>query len=1035
MLELKSFKGLKEKLLSTDDLFFEQLPSSLFSLLTSFSFNTLKKDILLISTTHRKDLFFEDLLFFQKTSPIEFFLSDAIFDEKMESKDSLGRRYEALKEIALKKEQKILICPLLAAIQKIPAKEDILSALQVWKKGTKLNELEKTLFSLGYKKVSTVSEKGEFSLRGAILDLFSPSSTHPHRVEIFEEEIESIRLFDPSSQKSIEKVKEILICPTNELKAEAYILDYLSSPLVIFDDLLGLEDTWAKIKSSFASDPLHTFFLKAQENRKFYFSKEKEGALCEEKNEGIDIFNLKLKAKKVVLPSFFLPEDLELPDAKLNLLYETQKEKDILENRFKAHKEKFFMEGYLSEGFFLPLDNIAYIPAVELTHHQKLRRQIARNINFIPASEYHQLESGDTVVHFHSGIARFLGIEKQKDIKGKETEFLVLEYAEKSRLLVPLSQAHLVSRYIGSKEEKPILSQLGGKKWQTAKVQAQKKITGYAFELLNLYAERSLEKGFQYPEDSDEVKIFELDFPYCETIDQLKAVREIKEDMRSDKAMDRLILGDVGYGKTEVAMRAAFKAVVDGQKQVVVLVPTTVLAQQHYETFSTRMANYPLSIEVVSRFHAEKKNKEILKMVKDGKVDILIGTHRVLSKDVSFSNLGLIIIDEEQRFGVRSKEHLKKLKKNVDCLSMSATPIPRTLYMSLMKIKDMSAINTPPQDRLPVKTIISTSEEAIIKNAITNELAREGQLFFIHNRVETIAQKADYIKSLVPHATIITVHGQMESDKLDNLFHLFKEHKADILVATTIIENGIDIPNANTIIIDRAHTFGLADLYQLRGRVGRWNRSAFAYLLVPKNEMSEIAQKRLFAFLESGGLGSGMKIAMRDLEIRGAGDILGARQSGQISNIGFHLYCKLLKKTVNALKLKAPISFEEVKLEFSFPAFIPESYIPELELRMEFYHRLGSAESEKEIDEIIAELKDRFGQFPEELLWLYHLSRLRFFLNQNLFSYLKFLPHSLYAEQKSGKKSIKKSILLPHKLDPSHLDGLIVDLLKKNFEF
>lgn len=600
---------------------------------------------------------------------------------------------------------------------------------------------------------------------------------------------------------------------------------------------------------------------------------------------------------------------------------------------------------------------------------------------------------------------------------------------------VPLSQAYLVSRYIGSKEEPPALSHLGSKRWQTTRMNAQAQIVGYANELLQLYAERAVQGGFRYPPDSEITTQFERDFPYTETQDQALAIQAVKEDLISDKPMDRLICGDVGYGKTEIAMRAAFKAVADGKKQVAVLVPTTVLAMQHFETFSQRMSGFPIHIAAASRFHTPKELKETLQKVTFGQIDILIGTHRLLSKDVRFKDLGLIIIDEEQRFGVKAKEHLKKFKANVDCLTLSATPIPRTLYMSLVHARDMSTINTPPQDRLPIKTIIAETNFDLIQNALMRELARSGQAFYIHNRVETIFGRAEQIQKLVPSARIGIVHGQMDPDAVDAIFHRFKQGELDLLFATTIIENGVDIPNANTILIDRADTYGLADLYQLRGRVGRWNRTAYAYFLIPKNiRLPEPARKRLNALVEAGGYGGGMKIAMRDLEIRGAGDILGIQQSGQVSAIGFHLYCKMLKRAIDALKKQVPVSFNETKMEFGFDARLPENYINEVSLRMELYYRLGEASTFSEIDALLAEMTDRFGTPPDPVIWLYHLTRIRAFAAANHFSLLKFNHLSLIAEQQMGKQVNRQTLLLPKKMQfPKELEDYVIEQLAKHF--
>jgi transcription-repair coupling factor (superfamily II helicase) len=613
---------------------------------------------------------------------------------------------------------------------------------------------------------------------------------------------------------------------------------------------------------------------------------------------------------------------------------------------------------------------------------------------------------------------------------------MVLEYAEGSKLYVPLSQSYLVSRYIGAHEERPVLSKLGSPKWQQTKALAQQKIIGYAAELLELYAQRSLEKTAVLGEDSEELQLFEQEFPYTETVDQLLAVQAIKEDLKAKKPMERLLSGDVGYGKTEVAMRAAFKMAFEGKKQVALLVPTTLLALQHFETFQERFQGYPLKIGLLSRFQTPKQNLKTLQELKTGDLKIIIGTHRLLSQDVVFHDLGLLIIDEEHRFGVRAKEKLKKLRQNqkIDALSMSATPIPRTLYMSLINIRDISQINTPPQDRLPIQTILTESSEELIREAISLETARQGQLFILHNRVETIFQRKAFLEKIAPQARLFVVHGQMSALEIENIFHAFKNYAADILLTTTIIESGIDIPNANTILIENADTFGLADLYQLRGRVGRWNRRAFAYLLVPKGrKLSDLARRRLAALAEAPLFGGGAKIAMRDLEIRGAGDLLGAKQSGQLAQVGFHLYCKLLKKAIEALKAKKPFSFLEPKMEFSQKALLPESYIREKEIRMEIYHRLGEASSASELDLLFQELCDRFGKPPEETAWLFSFTRLKLAATESSIFHLKFGERTLFLEKQAGDKKFSQVFVLPSEVQkkPALLERFVLDLFQK----
>jgi len=1034
-----------------------------------------QKNILILTGGTREDRLFENLSYFMKV-PLEFPSWETLPSEDIPpSPDIVGKRFEVLYSLSQKKGPHIILCPLQSLLQKIPSKETLKDKFHLLsvKDTIDFENLPALLTSLGYKRETVVSDKGQFAVRGGIVDLFPISSSDPFRIEFFGDEIESIRAFDPIGQKSIEKKHSFFLTPAKEdafLKEDLVSLfDYLEGEtLLIFDDLLQIEDQLVSLKRLPQTSNEKFFFSfsdllqKNHTTQKIFFTKESMedlSSLKKEKKERyfeditFEMFDQKLSAKRFfhtfMRPIYFFGSD-ESPDlfqgissfadSKLKLFFvsTTSKQEAYLKKQlapFKLPADTHFEKGYLASGFVLTDLPLAVVPEIEWTQRERVRRQKWRNTYHTPASEFHELTPGDLVVHFHSGIGKYLGMEKQTNHLGQKSEFMVIEYAENSKLYVPLTQAHLVGRYIGSNETAPSLSNLGTKRWEQTKAKAQKQIIGYASDLLHLYAEREIEGGFTYPSDTDEMIQFEKDFPYEETQDQLEAISALKCDMISEKAMDRLICGDVGYGKTEVAMRSAFKAAFDGKKQVAVLVPTTVLALQHYDTFRQRMQGYPIEVAALSRFNTPKENKAILEKIKEGKVDIVIGTHRMLSKDVNFKELGLIIIDEEQRFGVRAKEHLKKMKKGVDCLTLTATPIPRTLYMSLINIREISVISSPPHDRLPTKTILSENEDTMITNAVLRELSREGQVFFIHNRVETIYRRADHVQKLVPQARIAIVHGQMDADAVDQIFHSFKSGEADILFATTIVENGIDVPNANTIFIDRADTFGLADLYQLRGRVGRWNRTAYAYFLTPQNRvLPEQSRKRLNALLEAGGYGGGMKIAMRDLEIRGAGDILGVQQSGQISAIGFHLYCKLLKRTVDSLKKKAPVSFVETKVEFPFDASIPEDYIAETSLRMEMYHRFGDATSLKEIDGIFNELKDRFGSPPEPVVWLHHLMRIRCHVSANQFTFLKITPSAIIAEQTKGKKTIKKNVPFPVKpSNASELEEITILMLQNHF--
>lgn len=1059
--------------------------------LLSLIFQKMQKNILVISS-QTNDQLLEDLLFFGLNHVIDFPAWETLPGEEIPpSFDLMGKRLEALHQITSSSTPKIIVSPLQAVLQRLPKQATLQPLILNWKKADQISfdTVPNVLNQLGYKRAPIVTNKGEYSLRGGIVDLFPSSSQDPYRIEFFADEIDQIRPFDPISQKSNGKVDSLLIPPASEMlllqKEEglATLLDYLGKDtLLIFDDLLALEDKWVALKGlpGAKSSKFCSFeeFLEQGKHLTFHFwSNERIETLSDVKMPkklgrafysgkeilqplSFEFLNRSFSTQRWQHP--FVPiadafsylenraaanlqevlHSLQNPFYKsyhLHIVSSTQAEKTAFENRVQTENISLpsnptFHIGYLSSGFVIPSISFALLSLAEINHRLKPRRQKWRNTHPTPASDFHELIPGDPVVHFHHGIAKYLGVEKRANHTGNLTEFMELEFAEGSKLFVPVSQSHLLSRYIGLKEEILTLSQLGSNRWQKTRMSAQQAIIGYADQLLRMQAERAFHGGVAYPEDSEEMCFFEEDFAFTETEDQKKAIDAIKQDMQSTKAMDRLICGDVGYGKTEVAMRAAFKAVVDGKKQVAVLVPTTVLAMQHYETFCQRMANFPIQIGILSRFRTPKQIKETLKLIKEGTIDIVIGTHRIVSKDVTFKDLGLLIIDEEQRFGVRVKEHLKQLKTGIDCLTLSATPIPRTLYLSLIGAREISVINTPPQDRLPIKSILTERDSQLIQNALLRELSRDGQAYFIHNRIDSLFKVTEELQKLVPEANIVTGHGQMSAEELDIVFHAFKNGSADILVATTIVENGIDIPNANTILIDRADTFGLADLYQMRGRVGRWNRPAYAYFLTSKmRELKEQTRRRLHALIESSGFGAGMKLAMRDLEIRGAGYILGVQQSGQVASIGFHLYCKLLKRAVDALKHKSAPIFTETKMEFPYNASLPDTYINETSLRMEIYHRLGETTREEEVDDILLELKDRFGPYPEEVRWLYHLTRLRLFASKHHFQLLKIDKVTFTAERQRGKVQVKKTLPLPRLKQPKELEQAIKDSLTQHF--
>lgn len=1066
-------------------LLFEGLWDSPKALLIHFLHEFFDRPILVISSGDRENKLYDDLKYFSD-HVLELMAWEALPGEDiLPSPDIVGRRLDVLNEIGIAKVPKIIMAPLAALIQKVPNKNALISSFHTFraKEHHPFEQIPSILTKLGYERVSIVNDKGQFAVRGGIIDVYPISSPSPYRLDFFGDEIETIKTFDPAGQISVEQVASFKIGPASEMPLlemhQSTIFDYLSShPIVLYDDLLAIEDQYTSLsqmpgfKSKYVMNFDEFFAFPTQLN--LYLTRrpvEELSAAMKHTKAGRDYFSGKnpiedisfemfgkeINSSRMAHPFFPLAEYFDISTSsveiqKENLASSLQRiattstevyliaEHESEKNKMLAWlptrpKNTEFVKGYLSSGFAMTDINMVTITFSDLTARYKVRRKKWRTSYHTPASEFHQLEVGDYVVHFHNGVGKYLGTEQQKNHLGIESEFLIIEYAEGSKLYVPASQAHLVSKYIGSQQEKPDLHKIGTNKWSKAKQSATKAIIGYAKDLLQMQAERQTTGGFQYNEDSLEMIQFEEEFPYVETDDQLLAIDAIKQDMVSEKPIDRLICGDVGYGKTEVAMRAAFKAVVDGGKQVAVLVPTTVLAVQHYESFKNRMDNFGINVGVVSRFQKPKEIKQTLDKLSKGSVDIIIGTHRLLSSDIIFKDLGMIIIDEEQRFGVRAKEKLKRLKAEVDCLTLTATPIPRTLYMSLINIRDMSVINSPPQDRLPIKTIICERDFEVIKTALLREFARDGQAYFIHNRVESIFGVAEEIQKLIPQAKIGVAHGQMDSDRIDQVFHDFKTGQIDLLVATSLVENGIDIPNANTILIDRAHHFGVADLYQLRGRVGRWNKSAYAYFLTPKNRaLPEISQKRLQALVEASGYGGGMRLAMRDLEIRGAGDILGVKQSGHVSTVGFHLYCKLLKKAVDALKNKKPASFVEAKLEFTFDAKIPSYYIDDSSIRLEIYHRLGDATTFEEVDQILLELKDRFGKPPEPLLWLYHMTRIRVYATQNNFLSLKYDGKNGLFVEKQGKKEVqKKSFLIPPGLNAKEIELVTIKRLSEGF--
>jgi transcription-repair coupling factor (superfamily II helicase) len=691
--------------------------------------------------------------------------------------------------------------------------------------------------------------------------------------------------------------------------------------------------------------------------------------------------------------------------------------------------------GSLQTGFELPSSKLVVITEEEVFAKKQAKRPQRKQAisNAERIKSYSELKVGDLIVHTNHGIGKYLGVETL-EINGLHKDYLHLRYAGNDKLYVPVEQIDQVQKYVGSEEKDPKIYALGGNDWKKVKKKVQSSVEDIADDLIKLYAEREASVGFAFSEDSNEQSEFESSFQYQETEDQIRAVAEIKEDMEKTRPMDRLLCGDVGYGKTEVAIRAAFKAIMDG-KQVAILVPTTILAQQHYETIKERFTDFPINIGVLSRFRSKKEQTETLKGVKAGSVDLIVGTHRLLSKDVVFKDLGLLIVDEEQRFGVTHKEKIKQLKSNIDVLTLTATPIPRTLHMSMLGVRDLSVIETPPENRFPVQTYVVEYNAALIREAIEREMSRGGQIYFLYNRVEDIERMTEQLSMLVPDARISFAHGQMNERELETIMLDFLEGNSDVLVTTTIIETGVDIPNVNTLIIYNADKMGLSQLYQIRGRVGRSNRVAYAYFTYQRDKvLTEVAEKRLQAIKEFTELGSGFKIAMRDLTIRGAGNLLGAQQHGFIESVGFDLYSQMLKDAIEERKGDKPKEPPfQVELDVKIDAYIPETYIHDAKQKIEMYKRFKGAESVSDLTELKDEMLDRFGEYPKQVDFLLRLTHIKMIANEERVEQItetKDQVEIILSEDTSSKMDGAKLFEVAHKLGREVILGSAGDKLK-----
>ncbi|HJX69955.1 MAG TPA: transcription-repair coupling factor, partial [Dehalococcoidia bacterium] len=911
----------------------------------------------------------------------------------------------------------LIIASATAVVRKTIPYGEFVAACHTLRQGMHLNPLELLArwSSMGYQRENLVEVPGTMSQRGGILDIYPPNSELPARIEFCGNEIDSIRLFDPQSQRSLKPVESITLVPAQEAAwpNTDTIIDYLPpNSLLILDEPRDIEASIGELDVQ-ASELRQSQREKGElpeDSPLPYLTYPELRAKLESVKQRLTLTRWSTENNVLWLvfalaPSYGGQLKLFLSEVKRLLqegrrviitshqasrLSELLREENIFASPLSYIEHPppagslALVQGSLSEGWVMGEDSVLLTDA-EIFGFVKQRRLIkprpVHRKRFLP-----ELSPGDYAVHVEHGIARFAGMTKLR-LDEVEREYLTLEYAAGDRLYVPTDQADCVSCYIGSGEP-PALSRLGTQEWTRIKQRVEESAREMAQELLTIYAAREVIPGFTFSPDTPWQQDLEASFPYIETLDQMEAVRQVKEDMEKSKPMDRLVCGDVGYGKTEVALRAAFKTVMDG-KQVAMLVPTTVLAQQHFTTFGQRLAAFPLRVEMLSRFRSEKEQQAILGGLGKGSVDICIGTHRLLQKDVAFKDLGLVIIDEEQRFGVAHKERLRQMRKEVDVLTLSATPIPRTLHMSLVGVRDMSTMETPPEERLPIKTNVAEYNEPLIREAIIRELERNGQVFFVHNRVQSIARVARKLGELVPEAKIAIGHGQMREEKLERTMLDFTQGKTDVLVCTTIIESGLDIPNVNTLIVNEADKLGLAQLYQLRGRVGRGSNRAYAYFLYSKGKrLTPTAGKRLQTIFEATELGAGFRIAMKDLEIRGAGNLLGPEQSGYITSVGFDLYCQLLAEAVEELKAKqlgkdrasislAPLPLPTIDLPLS--AYIPDDYVADPTTRLLLYQRLAKIGSPGEVERIAEEFKDRFGDLPQvvkNLLYIVNIKAL-----------------------------------------------------------
>lgn len=981
---------------------------------------------------------------------------------------------------------RIVVLPVAAALQRVLPRSIFNEASCYLVSGEEFERdaLLAKLIKMGYANVPLVEDRGSFAVRGGILDVFPPDQAAPVRIEFFGDTVETIRFFDPLTQRSLQSADELILLPSREILLTDEVLEDIAPRLKGCCDDLDIpanrrRDILEDLRNAvyyrgveFLQPLLHpgleTIFEYAPNSAIVMLDPEAiresiqrccdEIAACEEKARGesfpfspatqlyldaeqfetivtsrsrLELSGLTVgvgaECRSIVIPcqdnsGLRVTVSKETTHALTPLSNTLREWKDqgvkvliVCHQQAQAERLKELLTPYgiscvlsetgfkelvspdppatkgavsllladISRGFRMPDAGLVVVAEEELFGRRVRRSGISEVRKKQILSSLAELKPGDYMVHVDHGIGHYRGLQ-HISVSGVGGDFLLLEYAGSDKLYLPIDRLGLVQRYVGPEGSHPSLDKLGGTSWEKSKGKAKKAIEELAGELLEIYAQRQISEGYSFSPPDEMYREFEASFAWDETPDQLSAINDVLADMQHSRPMDRLVCGDVGYGKTEVALRGAFKSALDG-KQVGILVPTTILAQQHYETFHERLKDYPVTVEVISRFRTPKEQKAILERLKKGDIDIIIGTHRLLQKDVVFKDLGLLIVDEEQRFGVKDKERLKSFRAVVDVMTLTATPIPRTLYMSMMGIRDLSIIDTPPVDRLAIKTFVARFSEELIREAVMRELRRGGQVFFVHNRVASIAKRAEQIAAIVPEAKIAIGHGQMGEHELEKVMLGFMHGETNLLICTTIIESGLDIPNANTLIVDRADTFGLSQLYQLRGRVGRSTQRGYAYLLIPgESIISSDARERLKILQDISELGAGFRIATHDMEIRGAGDMLGSRQSGTVTEIGFELYNQMLEETICRMRGEEMTEKVEPEINLKVPAFIPEAYIKDTGQRLVIYKKLTQAENEEDVLDVQNEVSDRFGKYPLATSYLFEIMRLRIMLKRLL---------------------------------------------------